>query len=124
MTYKKMIRKIDKEELLEIISEAVATSKSITGFPSELPVGVDRTKALTRYSQEMSSLEAQIRSASTSAEKQGLEGELQDVTDEHEALSKSADAAITEASGILELRKIYILHLRVIFVFRLVFILI
>ncbi len=101
-----MIKKLDKEELLEMISEAASQLKTIQGFPSELPVGVDRTKALERYRQEMASFKAQIANAPDSQTKAALQGQLQDVTDEHEALAKSPDAAITE-SGILTIRKIF-----------------
>tara|TARA_R110002074_G_scaffold123905_1_gene260044 strand:+ start:234 stop:728 length:495 start_codon:yes stop_codon:yes gene_type:complete len=102
-----MIKKINKKELLEMISEAVTSqSKTIQGFPSELPVGIDRTKALSRYGQEMASLKAQIASATDSSVKSALKGELQDVSDEHEALAKSSSAAITE-SGISAIRKIF-----------------
>ena len=83
------LRAIIKEEVMFLI-EASEASKTTTGFPDELPTVVDKTKALERYRQEMSSLEAQIASATSSAEKSALQGKLQDVTDQHNKIAQGA----------------------------------
>jgi len=83
------LRVIIKEEVVSLI-EASEASKTTTGFPDELPTVVDKTKALERYRQEMSSLEAQIASATSSAEKSALQGKLQDVTDQHNKIAQGA----------------------------------
>jgi len=86
------LRVIIKEELKALI-EANGSPKTTTGFPDELPTVVDKTKALERYRQEMSSLEAQIASATSSAEKSALQGKLQDVTDQHDKIAQGASLA-------------------------------
>ena len=68
-------------------------AQTTTGFPDELPTVVDKTKALERYRQEMSDLQAQIASAKTSAEKSALQGKLQDVTDQHDKVAQGAPLA-------------------------------
>ena len=75
----------DEDEVVKL----EAQSKSITGYPGELPVDVDKTTALERYRQQMSSLETQIANASTSTEKQSLQGQLSDVTKAHDKLAQS-----------------------------------
>ena len=86
------LRVIIKEEVVSLI-EAGGGPKTTTGFPDELPTVVDKTKALERYRQEMSSLEAQIASATSSAEKSALQGKLQDVTDQHNNIAQGAALA-------------------------------
>tara|TARA_R110001583_G_scaffold31899_3_gene108808 strand:- start:7660 stop:7944 length:285 start_codon:yes stop_codon:yes gene_type:complete len=89
---RQQLRVIIKEEL-ETLREASGGPKTTTGFPDELPTVVDKTKALERYRQEMSSLEAQIASATSSAEKSALQGKLQDVTDQHNNIAQGAALA-------------------------------
>ena len=79
--------KITLSQLRQIIKEEVA--KTITGYPGELPVDVDKTTALERYREQMSSLASQISKASTPAEKQELQGQLSDVTKAHVKLAQS-----------------------------------
>ena len=86
------LRVIIKEEL-KALREASDAVKTTTGFPDELPTVVDKTKALERYRQEMSSLETQIASATSSAEKSALQGKLQDVTDQHNKIAQGAALA-------------------------------
>ena len=86
------LRKIIKEELRSI-REASGNPQTTTGFPDELPTVVDKTKALERYRQEMSELQGQIASATTSAERSALQGKLQDVTDQHDKIAQGAPLA-------------------------------
>ena len=82
------LRRIIKEELTNILE-----AQTTTGFPDELPTVVDKTKALERYRQEMSSLQSQIANATSSTEKSALQGKLQDVVDQHDKIAKGADLA-------------------------------
>ena len=86
------LRDIIKEEL-KALREVNNSPKTTTGFPDELPTVVDKTKALERYRQEMSSLQSQIANATSSAEKSALQGKLQDVTDQHDKIAQGASLA-------------------------------
>ena len=90
------MKKITVSQLRDIIREELSLieeQKTTTGFPDELPVDVDKTAALERYKQEMSSLQAQIASASSSAEKVALQGKLQDVSKAHDKLAQTGKLA-------------------------------
>ena len=87
---RRQLRQIIKEELNSVLE---GQSKPITGYPGELPVDVDKTTAIQRYKQQMASLETQIAQATASTEKEALQGQLQDVSDAHDALVQTTGTA-------------------------------